>query len=223
MRLRANIASPLLLECLNKIMESKAFNDLYLVGGTALALQRGHRISIDIDMFSNVLYGEMKTDEIKNALVEMFPYTENLNRLDETLMVYSLFVGNSSDDCVKLDICYDENPIFPIVNIEGIRMLSEKDIAAMKLNAIAQDKQRKKDFWDIHDLLETYTIEDMVSFALKRFPWSLTLEKIIDGFKRLPTLNDYSEIRCVKGKYWEFIVEDLMEEIPILEKIHISE
>jgi predicted nucleotidyltransferase component of viral defense system len=200
-------------------MESKAFDDLYLVGGTALALQRGHRISIDIDMFSNALYGEMKTDEIKNALVEMFPYTENLDRLDETLMVYSLFVGNSSDDCVKLDICYDENPIFPIVNIEGIRMLSEKDIAAMKLNAIAQDKQRKKDFWDIHDLLETYSIEEMVSFALKRFPWSLTLDKIIDGFKRLPTLNDYSEIRCLKGKYWEFIVEDLMEEIPLLEKI----
>jgi len=219
MRLRTNIASPLLLECLHKIMESKAFDDLYLVGGTALALQRGHRISIDIDMFSNALYGEMKTNEIKSALIEIFPYTENLERLDETLMVYSLFVGNSSDDCVKLDICYDENPIFPIVNIEGIRMLSEKDIAAMKLNAIAQDRQRKKDFWDIHDLLETYTIEDMVSFALKRFQWSLTLDKIIDGFKRLPTLNDYSEIRCLKGKYWEFIVEDLMEEIPILEKI----
>jgi hypothetical protein len=67
--------------------------------------------------------------------------------------------------------------------------------------------------------LETYSIEEMVSFALKRFPWSLTLDNIIDGFKRLPTLNDYSEIRCLKGKYWEFIVEDLMEEIPLLEKI----
>ena len=49
MRLRINIASPLLLDCLRKIMASKAFDDLYLVGGTALALQRGHRISIDID------------------------------------------------------------------------------------------------------------------------------------------------------------------------------
>ena len=219
MRLRTNIASPLLMDCLRKIMANKAFDNLYLVGGTALALQRGHRISIDIDMFTNALYGEMRTDEIKNALVEMFPYTENLERLDETLMVYSLFVGNSSDDCVKLDICYDENPIFPIVNIEGIRMLSEKDIAAMKLNAIAQDKQRKKDFWDIHDLLETYSIEDMVSFALKRYPWSLTLDKIIDGFKRIPSLNDYTEIRCLKGKYWEFVSEDLMEQIPILEKM----
>ena len=219
MRLRTNIASPLLLDCLRKIMANKAFDNHYLAGGTALALQRGHRISIDIDMFSNALYGEMKTDEIKKALIEMFPYTENLERLDETLMVYSLYVGNSSDDCIKLDICYDDNPVFPLVQIEGIRMVSEKDIAGMKLNAIAQDRQRKKDFWDIHDLLETYSIEDMVSFALKRFPWSLTLDKIIDGFKRIPSLNDYTEIRCLKGKYWEFVSEDLMEQIPILEKM----
>ena len=219
MRLRTNIASPLLLECLRKIMTNKAFDNHYLVGGTALALQRGHRISIDIDMFTNALYGEMNTDELKKALVEMFPYTENLERLDETLMVYSLYVGNSRDDCIKLDICYDDDPIFPLVNIDGIRMVSEKDIAAMKLNCIAQDRQRKKDFWDIHDLLETYSIEDMVSFALKRYPWTLTLDKIINGFKRLPLLNDYTEIRCLKGKYWEFEVEDLMEQIPILEKM----
>jgi len=204
-------------------MTNKAFDNHYLVGGTALALQRGHRISIDIDMFTNALYGEMNTDELKKALVEMFPYTENLERLDETLMVYSLYVGNSRDDCIKLDICYDDDPIFPLVNIDGIRMVSEKDIAAMKLNCIAQDRQRKKDFWDIHDLLETYSIEDMVSFALKRHPWTLTLTKIIDGFKRLPSLNDYTEIRCLKGKYWEFVVEDLMEEIPILEKIVLPE
>lgn len=219
MRLRTNIASPLLLECLRKIMTNKAFDNHYLVGGTALALQRGHRISIDIDMFTNALYGEMNTGELKKALVEMFPYTENLERLDETLMVYSLYVGNSSDDCIKLDICYDDDLIFPLINIDGIRMVSEKDIAAMKLNCIAQDRQRKKDFWDIHDLLETYSIEDMVSFALKRYPWTLTLDKIINGFKRLPLLNDYTEIRCLKGKYWEFVVEDLMEQIPILEKI----
>lgn len=219
MRLRTNIASPLLMECLRKIMANKAFDNHYLVGGTALALQRGHRISIDIDMFTNALYGEMNTEEIKKVLIEMFPYTENLERLDETLMVYSLYVGNSSNDCVKLDICYDESPVFPLVQIDGIRMVSEKDIAAMKLNAIAQDRQRKKDFWDIHDLLETYSIEDMVSFALKRYPWSLTLNKIIDGFKRIPLLNDYTEIRCLKGKYWEFVSEDLMEQIPILERM----
>lgn len=219
MRLRTNIASPLLMECLRKIMANKAFDNHYLVGGTALALQRGHRISIDIDMFTNALYGEMNTEEIKKVLIEMFPYTENLDRLDETLMVYSLYVGNSSDDCIKLDICYDDNPVFPLVQIEGIRMVSEKDIAAMKLNAIAQDRQRKKDFWDIHDLLETYSIEDMVSFALKRYPWSLTLDKIIDSFKRLHSFDDYTEIRCLKGKYWEFVVEDLLEQIPIMEKM----
>ena len=43
------------------------------------------------------------------------------------------------------------------------------------------------------------------------------------GFKRLSTLNDYTEIRCLKGKYWEFVAEDLMEQIPLLEKIVLSE
>ena len=219
MILRTNIASPLLLECLHKIMSDKAFDNHYLVGGTALALQRGHRISIDIDMFTNQLYGEMKTDVIADALQELFPYIDGLQKLKATQTVYSLFVGNNKDNCVKLDICYDENPIFPLINSNGIRMVSEKDIAAMKINAITQDRQRKKDFWDIHDLLETYSIEDMVTFALERYPWSLDLPKIIDGFKRLPQLNDYTEIKCLKGKYWEFIVEDLMEEIPIIEKM----
>ena len=45
------------------------------------------------------------------------------------------------------------------------------------------------------------------------------MEAIIDGFKRLPALDDYTEIKCLKGKYWEFIVEDLMDQIPILERI----
>lgn len=219
MILRTNIESHLLLESLHKIMSHKAFDDYYLVGGTALALQRGHRISIDIDIFTNQLYGEMKTNEIADALQKSFPYIDGLPKLKEIQTIYTLFVGNDKDNCVKLDICYDENPIFPLINSNGIRMVSEKDIAAMKINAITQDRQRKKDFWDIHDLLETYSIEEMISFALKRYPWSLDLPKIIDGFKRLPELNDYTEIRCLKGKYWEFIVEDLMEQIPILEEM----
>lgn len=219
MTLKTDIASPLLMDCLRKIMSHEAFNDYYLVGGTALALQRGHRISIDIDMFTNLLYGDMKTGEHKDALTSLFPYVESLEKLDETRVVYSLFVGTERDNCVKLDICYDEKPVFPLIEEEGIRMVSEKDIAAMKLNAISQDRQRKKDFWDIHDLLESYPIDKLVTFALDRYPWSLTLPNIIDGFKRLPKLNDYTEVKCLKGKYWEFIVEDLMEQIPILEKL----
>ena len=220
MKLKTNIASPLLLECLHKIMADKTFNDFYLVGGTALALQRGHRISVDIDIFTSVPYGDMKTDEIKDSLIKLFPYTENIEKLNENSMVYSLFVGKDGNECVKLDICYDESPIFPLLVIDGIRMLSEKDIAAMKINAITQDKQRKKDFWDIHDIMGTYSIEDMVRFALKRYPWSLKIDKIIDGFKRMPSIDDQPEIKCLKGKFWEFVVEDLLEQIPALEKMN---
>lgn len=90
MILRTNIASPLLLESLHKIMSHKAFDIYYLVGGTALALQRGHRISIDIDIFTNQLYGEMKTNEIADALQKSFPYIDGLPKLKETQTVYTL-------------------------------------------------------------------------------------------------------------------------------------
>lgn len=45
--------------------------------------------------------------------------------------------------------------------IDGIRMASLDDIAAMKINAISRGG-RKKDFWDVHKLLERYTIGDML-------------------------------------------------------------
>ena len=48
-------------------MAHPAFKDFYLVGGTSLALQRGHRLSLDIDLFSCVPYRQMKTEEIEGG------------------------------------------------------------------------------------------------------------------------------------------------------------
>ena len=61
--LQTQTVSPELLELLNKIMKSEVFSDFILVGGTALALQIGHRNSVDIDMFGN--------SEINNSNIEI--------------------------------------------------------------------------------------------------------------------------------------------------------
>ncbi|MBR4561903.1 MAG: nucleotidyl transferase AbiEii/AbiGii toxin family protein [Bacteroidales bacterium] len=53
-------------------MANKAFDNHYFVGGTALALQRGHRISIDIDMFSNALYGEASNSTFAMMTTQSF-------------------------------------------------------------------------------------------------------------------------------------------------------
>ena len=212
MNLHYQTVSPVLVNCLRKLMAHPAFNDFYLVGGTSLALQRGHRLSIDIDLFTCVPYGQMKTDEIEIALVEMFPYTDRIEELHNSQMVYSLYVGESKEDCVKLDLCYDDDLIFPLIEVDGLRIASEKEIGAMKIQAITQTEQRRKDFWDIHELLESYTLSEMINWGVERYPWSVTKESVKDGIERLPQIKDFTEVVCLKGKYWEFIVEDLLDE-----------
>ena len=212
MNLHYQTVSPVLVDCLHKLMKHPAFKDFYLVGGTSLALQRGHRLSIDIDLFTCVPYGEMNTSEIEAALIEMFPYTDRIEELHHSQMVYSLYVGDNKEDCVKLDLCYDDDLIFPLIEVNGLRIASEKEIAAMKIQTITQAEQRRKDFWDIHELLESYTLSEMVNWGIQRYPWSVTKESVKDGIERLPHIKDFTEVVCMKGKYWEFIVEDLFDE-----------
>ena len=218
MKLHYQTVSPVLVDCLHKLMAHPAFNNFYLVGGTSLALQRGHRLSIDIDLFTCVPYGEMNTTEIEAALLEMFPYTDRIEELHHSQMVYSMYVGDSKEDCVKLDLCYDDPLIFPLIEVDGLRIASEKEIAAMKIQASTQTEQRRKDFWDIHELLESYTLSEMVDWGMKRYPWSVTEKSVKDGIERLPYIKDFTEVVCMKGKYWEFIVEDLLDEAKTIQK-----
>ena len=59
MKLHYNSVSENLLGILKKLMSSEVFKDFRLVGGTSLSLQRGHRKSIDIDLFTDIDYGSM--------------------------------------------------------------------------------------------------------------------------------------------------------------------
>lgn len=213
MKLHYQTVSPILIDYLHKLMAHPAFKDFYLVGGTSLALQRGHRLSIDIDLFTCIPYGQMNTAEIEAALIEMFPYTDRIEELHNSQMVYSLYIGDNKENCIKLDLCYDDALIFPLIEVDGFRLASEKEIAAMKIQAITQKEQRRKDFWDIHELLESYTLPEMVECGTQRYPWSVTKESVKDGIERLPQIKDFTEVICMKGKYWEFIVEDLLDEV----------
>ena len=81
-------------------------------------------------------------------------------------------------------------------------------IAAMKMQAIVNSK-RKKDFWDIHELLEHCTLEELIQYGLQRNPYTLTKDDILYALYHSSELTQDNEIVCLKGKYWELIVEDL--------------
>jgi predicted nucleotidyltransferase component of viral defense system len=207
MNLHYNTVTSLLLECSQKLMANNAFNDFVLVGGTALSLQLGHRTSIDIDLFTANNYGSMNLDEIKNALYTLFPFTDGLEALNKRSLGYMVYIGNNPTEKIKLDLFYTEEFIDPIVIQDGLRLASLTDIAAMKMQAIANDK-RKKDFWDIHELLEHYSLNEMIEFGLQRNPYSLNAEDIINSLLNAHEITQDNVIKCFRGKYWELILDD---------------
>jgi len=135
-------------------------------------------------------------------------FTDCLETLNERNLGYIVYVGNSPSEKIKLDLFYTEEFITPIVQQDGLRLASLQDLAAMKMAAITNNK-RKKDFWDIHELLEYFTLEEMLQYGLQRSHYALNTDDIINSMCNCFEISQDSVITCLKGKYWELIVEDL--------------
>lgn len=144
-----------LLIALMKIPELRQFS---LVGGTNLSLRFGHRLSIDLDLFTNETFD---TELIFNKLSLGFPNTIMASQSDTMLFLY---INDIKIDMVLLPYPY----IRPIEVVEEVRLVSVEDIAAMKLSAVAR-RGVKKDFWDIAELLERFSIQEMVDFYKEKY------------------------------------------------------
>ncbi|UQB68961.1 nucleotidyl transferase AbiEii/AbiGii toxin family protein [Epilithonimonas zeae] len=197
--------SPELKSALEIVMNAEILKPFRLVGGTSLSLQLGHRISIDIDLFTDANYGSIDFGEIEEFLKTKFSFIKFSSEL--TSFGKSYFVGNSQDNAVKLDIFYSDPFIDNELLLDDIRMASLKDIAAMKIEVI-QNGGRKKDFWDLHELLEHFSLNEMLEFNKKRYPFSHDFDLIIKNFTNFEIADDDFDVLCLKGKYWEIIKSD---------------
>ena len=203
-----NTVNELLKSSLLKLMEAEEFSKFRLVGGTALSLQIGHRESIDIDLFSDIEYGTLNFNEIEDFLKSNFKYVDFLDV--PSAMGKAYFIGENKDNTVKLDIFYTDTYIQPFIEEDGIRMATIEEIIAMKVDVI-QRGGRKKDFWDLHALLDSYSIKQMMDFHEQRYPYTHDKDLIIKNFTNFDQADDDFDPICFKGKYWEFIKEDFEE------------
>jgi hypothetical protein len=92
-----------------------------------------------------------------------------------------------------------------------LRIADFKDIAAMKILAVS-NASRAKDYWDIHELMNHITLNEMIHLAIKRFPYSIEQPEVIKKLVNIPTTLEEPNIISLKGDYWEFVVEDIQEE-----------
>lgn len=205
-----NTVTPLLQSGLKMLMNEPLLNPFRLVGGTALSLQMGHRESVDIDLFTDAEYGSIDFQQIDNYLRRTFVYVSPA-KLPETLgFGIAYFVGNSAEDAFKLDLYYTDPFIFPVLEIESIRLATKEEIVAMKIDVV-QRGGRKKDFWDIHALLDDYTMERMIALHEERYSYAHDAALIKTNITDFTAADEDFKPVCLWGKHWELIKLEIAE------------
>lgn len=165
--------TPFLFETLENLMQWQELQNFRLVGGTGLSLQLGHRQSIDIDLFTDV---EFNIQDLARMLKKRIPESE-IRILSFGLTIY---ISTSKSMNLKIDLMETDKYIRPEIIIEGIRFAHIEDIAAMKLEAITS-QNTKKDFYDIAELLNHYTIDQLFSFYVERYPYN-DIKQVLENF-----------------------------------------
>ena len=149
---------PATLQLLKDLQSLELLKECRLVGGTALALQLGHRRSVDLCFFGIV---PQTPDELQDLLRENHDVT--IVKESKNIHIYLI-------DGVKVDIVnYKYDWIDTPVEEDGIRLADVKDIAAMKVAAII-GRGTKKDFIDLYFLLKQYSLKELLELYLQKYP-----------------------------------------------------
>ncbi|MFT5825497.1 MAG: putative nucleotidyltransferase component of viral defense system [Yoonia sp.] len=196
MSLQPQAVGPKLWQLLNRLMAEAELSDFYLVGGTALALHYGHRISVDIDLFTESAFDAVRLRERltrRNQLVESTVEENTLTGL----------IDGIKCDCMA----HQYSMVTGVQDYDGVRLIAVQDIAAMKLNAIA-NRRSKKDSWDLHELSRHFDREQVFSFYEKKYPrgsrWNV--EKSLSYF--LDADGEPDPI-CLKGLNWSQVKSEI--------------
>jgi len=207
--LHYNTITPLLHSILADLISADVFKDFRLVGGTALSLHRGHRMSVDIDLFTDAEYGSVDFNAIDTFLRSNYSYVDT-NNYDIIGMGKCYFIGDNQLNCIKLDLFYTDKFIDKTILIDGLRLASIEEIIAMKMDVILRTG-RKKDFWDIHELKDNYLISEMIALHEKRYPYTHDRDALKQKFIDFEDADGDFEPDCLRGKHWEFIKLDLID------------
>ncbi|MFT6810148.1 MAG: putative nucleotidyltransferase component of viral defense system [Saprospiraceae bacterium] len=149
-----------LLEILSVLMTIEEFKTLRLVGGTSLvALQIGHRNSIDIDLF-----GKLEIDDIELSVL-LSKNFDKVEKLTQSNSIKIQLINNIKVDIVNYPYLWLDNALLE----DQIRLASLKDIAAMRVSAIT-NRGSKKDFIDLYFLLDTYSLSEIIDFNKEKYP-----------------------------------------------------
>ncbi len=196
---------PATLELLKVLMQKKCLANFNLVGGTSLALQIGHRLSLDIDLFT---INDFDTSEIVLELKEDLHF--DIVQQNPNTLTLNIEYPINSNQFIKVDILKYPYPLLnAIIKIDGIRLLSIEDIIPMKLSAVS-NRGAKKDFYDIYFLLDKYSLKEMLELFSKKFP-NINHFHLIKSLTYFNTADEDANPKVFKKLSWEQVKEKIVK------------
>lgn len=195
---------PYTFSVLKQLLEIPELNEFSLVDGTALSLLYGHRRSVDLDLFSAKPFDN---DVIIAALRKKFSESF-VNRSTNPRFGIFGFIGE-----LKVDIVRHPHPLIRKESvIDGIRMFSPEDIIAMKVQAIL-GRGKKKDFWDIAELLSHYAVQDFINFHKEKYAKQNLLITVPQALTYFADAEESEDPISLKKQSWQSIKKIISQKV----------
>ncbi len=189
---------------LKELMQIPELNNFYLVGGTALALYYGHRLSVDLDLFSTTSFANEYIIQVLEKNIKRFSYRNASNPVGLFCMVENLKV-----DFIK----HHHHPLIEEhLVIDGIRMLRPREIMAMKVAAILK-RGVKKDFWDLNELFKHFTVKECITAYTQKYPSQELLISIPYALTYFVDADESEEPVSLKGQTWISVKKTIQKKV----------
>jgi len=187
---------------LKKLMTLPSLQPFNLVEGTALALRFGHRSSIDLDIFFREKFDHTKIEnELQLEFGKDFSHESGHKK-------FGIFCYIQK---IKIDIVYFPHlPIAEFVTEDNVRMYNNADIAAMKIQAIL-GRAQKKDFWDLHELLQHYSLQQIMDWHKQKYPNQMLAISIPNAISYFTEADESETPLSFKGQTWGKVKEDIKQ------------
>ena len=199
--LRVETVEPGALSVLKRLMRLPALQDFCLVGGTALSLRYGHRKSVDLDLFTTSAFDR---DAMIDALTAEFGEAFVLTPSKAAWALFGFIDG------VKVDIVKFPHPrIADIITDDGIRMYGDADLAAMKVQAIL-GRGKKKDFWDLHELLQHHPVQWVIDRHKEKHPNQLLAISIPNALTWFTDAEESDDPVGLNGLSWQDVKQSIV-------------
>lgn len=191
------------LALLKKIGFLKSYG-FYLAGGTALALQIGHRTSLDLDFYTQKTFEPLK---LRDEFDKRFKKSKEIHIAEGTLIL----------DVEGIELSFFNYPyklIKPCLKLEEVNLAAKEDIASMKVLAISQ-RGLRRDFIDIYFLIKEFGLKKIIEFTKEKYPKF----NIYIGLQGLTYFKDADEdleekrFRLLKKTNWNSIKRYIIKEV----------